>query len=310
MDNLFLMEEQGCAELGILIHSLRQKKGINRADIYMGLCDKGVYERFENGMEISDVLLLEFILSRAHIQKNYLDIAISDEEFDLIEQRKSMERLIDSGKTKEAAEILADYRKHVPREGIHLQYVWLKEMQIEQKEGGEVTPERYLEALELTMPLEQCREKRENGFFLTETEVILYIYYLRAAGKLDRKEIKSLMHCLKEAFLDEHICLKVYFELGLDYVEYCFKEQDFEEGIEVCDGMMRQLAQANREYYAPNILFCWSKLLEKTSGPKLSAAAKWKFQEAYYVALAYGEETLAEEIQRYYEEVLKWHTTD
>lgn len=277
------------------------------AKVYRNICDKRTFEQIIEGKRDIDILMLEFLLSRMHMQKNYMDIILSDYEFDLNEKRLLLENRINTNKTDEAARLLEEYRVICPKNKVHQQYILLKQIQIEQKKGIDIAPERFQEALELTMSLSVCRERVKSDFVISESEIVLYVGFLKAQGVLDRKKTKILMTRIQKFFLENHICLKIYFELGLHLSRLCLEAGKYEEGIALCDDLMDKLSDASREYYACEILFQWAKLLQKSGNTSLS---KWKFQEAYYVAVGYMERELAEEIRKYIQEETKWHITD
>lgn len=111
--------------IGEVIKYLRMDKGYSKSLLCHGICSITALTRYEEGVRIPDVFLLECLLQRLGMDMCQFEIIINKNDYQLIKQRKIIDELLDSLSIVAAREALEKYQKLVRQsKNIHNQYIF------------------------------------------------------------------------------------------------------------------------------------------------------------------------------------------
>ena len=296
-------------ELGKVIRELRKEAKIRQKDLYEGLCTKEVYMRLENGDGAAEELLEERVLSRLHVQYRLFDVIVSDEDFWRKECRFHIDRLIRIGAFEEARVKLDDYRRRVQKEQpLQRQYLLWKEAQILEQSEPEHAGLLYQEALELTMDVFTLELRLRTTEVISEEELSMYLGYRRCIAPFSIREYQQVIQKIEKNMLTEQIYHTCYFEAAFSYAQLLYEQEDYGSCIALCEKLLLQLSNDGKYFYLPPLHCLRAKAWMKLAGSQEEHAdIKKELRMEYYVALAFEEKAMAEEIAAFCEEEYGWH---
>lgn len=303
--------EQNRMELSYLIREQRIARKVSQKDLYEGICTQKAYRKLEEGEGIGDEWMAECLLSRLHVQYRLLEIMLSDEDFWRKECRYEIDKCIRKEQFEKAKRLLDEYELKAQKEGLDRQYVLWKRAVLLCQTDAEKAGTLAKEALELTLPIEEVERRLRSRVVLSEMELELYLLYRKGAGGFSFEEYQTLLRQLKVTFIDECICIRCYFELVFEFAVELLKEKKYRECREVCVQTIHVLRDGNRYDYISELYFVAAIAgeREKNSG-EITMEFRQGVKTAYYTAISFGKERIAEEMKKYCQEVYGWHITD
>lgn len=296
-------------EVSSLIRKIRKQKRISQEVLYQGLCTKKTYQRFEQGEGIGDELLAECILSRLHVQYRLFGMVLSDKDFLLKEQRYEIGLQLVRGNLRRAEKLLADYEKNAKDTITRRQYIQWKRAEILQEKDKEAAGKLALQALELTLSLEEVEQRFKTKVVLSEQELELYLLYRKCLDEFSLKESEGVIKKLNQQYVKEKVGIHGYFELAYSYGKKLFEEGRYAECGENSRLRIQELNQGNRRDFFVELYF-----IGAIAGMKMESIKDKKelFQEmktVYYIANAFNKKGIAEEVKKYCQEEFEWHIT-
>ena len=296
-------------EVSSLIRKIRKQKRISQEVLYQGLCTKKTYQRFEQGEGIGDELLAECILSRLHVQYRLLEVVLSDEDFWLKECRYKIGQQLAKGNLRQAEKLLAAYEKKAKDTIANRQYIQWKRAEILQEKDKEMAGKLALQALELTLPLEEVEKRFKSKVILSEPEVALYLLYRKCDSKLSLKECEGLVKRLNQMYVKECVGLLCYYELAFIYAKELLKAGRYEECRENCTRRIGELDNGNRSEYLPELQFIGAVAGMKKASEGDKKELRQEIKTAYYTAMAFAKKDMAMAMKNYCQEEFGWHIT-
>lgn len=296
-------------ELGKLITDLREKAGILQKDLYEGLCSKEVYSRVEHGDGVPNELLAERILSRLHLQYRLLDMMINEEDFWLKECRYQIERCVDKREYDEARKLMNAYRRRVKADQpLQKQYLLWKMAQMEQSISLDSAGRLYLEALELTMPVEEFEKRLRTTKAISEEELRMYLGYRRCLKPFSIEEYEQMLAWMEENIIQRQVYPSCYFETGFFYAETLYRCGAYTECRMLCEKMLHWHIKSGKHFYLSEFHLLRAKVrMQLGPSEEEMQDIRQECKMAYYTALTFGDENAAQKIETYCREEFRWH---
>lgn len=297
-------------QISEVIRELRIDRDVSQEELYSGLCNKKVYFQFENGEAIMDELLSERLLSRLHVQYRLIDIMLNDESFWQKECRREISVQLYNKCWEKAEHLIDEYEKKVPQTELHRQYVLAKRAEILFAKGEEGAGKLFLEALELTMSVEELEKRLQGSGVISEEEHWMYMRYRNCTRAFSMEEYLDYLKKLEGWFPAAQMCNEVYFEVAYQCACKLCETEQYIDCREVCQTAITWLKRGIKHFHMAEFYF-----LDALTGMRLrhnTEQEKEFYQQckmAYYVSLSFGEEEVAEKIAKQCEEEFGWHIT-
>ena len=294
-------------EMCELIREFRYHQGISQQELYKGLCNKKEYYQLESGDSVIDELLFEQLLSRLHVQHRLFDIMLDDEAFDRMECRHNIKLCLQKEQWERAEQLLAEYEAMAPSNNLHQQYVLAKRAEL-LCQTGNTSGQKFKEALELTLSVEEFERRLQGRGVISEDELWLYFRYRSCEREFTEEEYQLFLHMLEDCFIEHQIYPEVYFEVAYQYALKLHKMQKYVQCREVCEKNIAELKQGKKFFCLPQTLF-----LDAVTGMRLRHDAEQErelFQQckqAYYISLSFCKPEMAQKMLMYCEEEFGWH---
>lgn len=298
-------------EIGELIRELRIERKVKQNVLFDGLCARKTYFQLENGEVVMDELLSERLFSRLHVQYRLLDVMLNDNQFWQKECRHEIGVQICKRCWEKAESLLNEYEEWAPKEKLHMQYILGKRAEIFLKTGQGKTGEKFREALEVTMPVEEFEKRLNGNGVIAEEELWLYFCYRTCDNPFTEKEYTLFLERVEEWFLSAQIYAEVYFEASYQFVCELWSTEQYTLCREVCEKAITWLKRGVKSFHLAEF-----HALDAMAGMKLKHEPEEErnlFQQckmAYYVGVSFGEKEMAEQIKVQCEEVFGWHITE
>ena len=298
-------------EISELIRELRIEKGIQQEVLYQGLCTRKKYFQLENGEVVMDELLSERLFSRLHVQYKLIDIMLDDEQFWQKECRHEIAVQLHKRAWEKAEDLLKEYEEKAPKTELHIQYVLAKRAEIGLKTGQNKCGKAFLEALEMTMPVDELESRLKGNGVITEDELMWYVYFRRCDKPFSVEEYGILLERIEELFLSMQIYTEVYFEVAYLYAIALFETEQYVLCGEVCQNAIAWLKRGVKRFRLAEFYFIDAMASMKLKHePEEERELFQQCKMAYYVSESFGEKDAAEKIKRQCEENYGWHITD
>ena len=297
-------------EVSELIRELRIEKGVCQEVLYQGLCTRKKYFQLENGEVVMDELLSERLFSRLHMQYKLIDIMLDDNNFWQKECRHEINVQLQKMAWEKAESLLKEYEDRAPKTELHTQYVLAKRAEIGLKTGHKCGTV-FLEALELTMPIQELESRLKGNGVIAEDELMWYFYYRICDKPFSIEECNLFLGRIEDLFLSVQIYADVYFEVAHWYVYFLLEEEQYVLCRKICQKAISWLKRGVKNFYLSEFYF-----LDAVVGMKLKHEPEDErklFQQckmAYYVSISFGEKDVAEKIKKQCKENYGWHITD
>ena len=297
-------------EVSELIRELRIEKGVCQEILYQGLCTRKKYFQLENGEVVMDELLSERLFSRLHVQYKLIDIMLDDDNFWQKECRHEISIQMQKMAWEKTEGLLKEYEDRAAKTELHTQYVLAKRAELGLKSGRDKCGPLFLEALELTMPVQELECRLQGNGVISENELLWYFYYRICDKPFSMDEYAFFLERMEELLLYAQIYGEVYFEAAYCYACFLTEMEQYVVCRKICQKAILWLKRGVKNYHLPEFHF-----LDAMAGMKLkheSEEERKLFQQckmAYYVSMSFDEKNVAEKIKKQCKENYGWHIT-
>ncbi len=294
-------------EMCELIREFRYHQGISQQELYKGLCNKKEYFQLESGDSVIDELLFKQLLSRLHVQHRLFDIMLDDDQFDRMECRHKIKLCLQKEQWEQAEQLLIEYEAMAPNNNLHQQYMLAKRAEL-LLQMGQPDAQKFKEALELTLQVEELENRLQGSGVISEDELWLYFWYRSCELELTEEEYRLFLQVIEKCFLEQQIYPEVYFEAAYQLALKLHGMQKYVQCRKVCEKTIAELKQGKKTFCLPQTLF-----LDAVTGMRLRHDAEQErelFQQckqAYYISLSFCKTEMAQKMLTYCEEEFGWH---
>jgi len=290
-----------------LIREFRYHQGVSQQELYKGLCNKKEYFQLESGDSEIDELLFEQLLSRMHVQNRLFDIMLDDDHFDRMECRHNIKLCLQKEQWERAEQLLQEYEAMAPDNNLHQQYVMARRAEL-MFQTGQPAGQKFKEALELTMPVEELERRIQGRGVISEDELWMYFRYRSCEQAFTEEEYELFLRTLEKYFLAHQIFPEVYYEAAYRYIFQLYKMQKYEHCRELCEKILAEMKKSKKVFCLPQVLF-----VDAVAGMRLCHDTEQErdlFQrckQAYYISLSFCKREMAQKMLTYCEEEFGWH---
>lgn len=228
-------------KIGSLLKELRKEAQRTLQNAASGIMSATDLSKLENGERDIEYLLLETLFESFGKCIDKLELAVTQEEYELLELRAQIETALEKKDTDSAGHLIAVYKKQADLEkAIHLQY--LKTVQILNEETEMEREQNILEGLEDVLKLTFNDESKGKRYpFHQEFYLIYMILYLK--WKLGCPQIctetKRLEAYVSSICQDEETKVKIYPQCAWLLGKMLYAEEKYQESYSFAEkGLM------------------------------------------------------------------------
>ena len=245
--------------IGKFISDIREKQGIQQQELCEGLCSKQLMSQIEYDESIPDLFLFECLIQRLGKSPDKFEIILFDSEFELLEKRAEIERMIEVGKFEVAEELLEKYIA-VCNKKDHIQYQFYYQIKaiIEHEKGNlEGSINCLLDAIRSTVIDFDIKKKRTVLFCVREIELMLMLaeeYFLNHDRENAEKISDFLINYLEDNYQDEEELVKVYPKAIYLRLKYCISDEKRLQYIKQAEEALQLLAQLGSTVFLAELM--------------------------------------------------------
>ena len=236
--------------IGRLLGELRKDAGISQNKLCSGVCSRQKLSCIENEESIPDIMLLEILFQRLGKSPEKLEIILSCEEYERIEQRDRIENAIRFGSLTDAEKELADYMKKYEGEGGISRIYGYRIHGIVSYERGlyENAQSILYSAVTESIPKQSWRkmERYLLSTFEMENFILLMQVWIKLGKVQEAKEVLEQLHrYAKNHIEDEEEIVKVQSKTASLLGDIYNKERMYQKCIDICEPVF----ELERELY-------------------------------------------------------------
>lgn len=226
--------------IGIFINELRQEKGISRAALCEGLCGTSTLNRLELEERVPDVWLIDCMLQRLGKSADMFEVILSDEEYEGIQARDTIEEALDAGEYARVHQLLKNYQQmYIEPYTLQQQYIYHIHALLEKQKDNHTDCIRYIkQAIESTLPEFNPDKKRETLLCVKEIELLIMLadeYYIVNDMENGNAISTYLIRYIEENYEDKSEFVKVYPKIVYLYAKSNPSKQYQAFHIEKCE---------------------------------------------------------------------------
>lgn len=293
--------------VGEILRFYREKYNLNQNDVCAGICSVSTLSKIENGSKEADSLILETLLERIGKEALQFEMILNDYDYSLWELRRQIETEMEHDKKDIARQLLQEYEEKMPQDdNVHSQFVLYHRILLEDDKQTEDRCAMANQALRYTCPdIEKAVLYHE-----TEIELIILLVKNRHAEFEEGKEwLAAILKVVQDIYTGrqkEQISAKLLMELTM--LEW--NDKNYRGAIKCADKAIEVISHSRSIDYIGELHLIKAKALEKCYHEK-----DWDKEEdnckneclmSYYTFDIMKNENGKQEVQKFFEEKLKW----
>ena len=307
-------------KIGAAIQYFRESYGITQGKLCKGLCSVATLSRIEAGERDVDSLLLETLLERLGRMPNQFELILTDFDYLIYQNRVVIKNLIQDKEWVKAHELLQEYEQITASKGsTHMQFVVYCRALLNESQGGalEETINLLMDAITYTVP--DFKTHRIMDYYLSSSEIGIIIDIIQRmilAGIMEEAKdiLEQVIEYLEPQALTEDT-IQTYNKVAVITCKLYMAEGNSVKALEICDKGLEK-SKGSRKMDNLGDLY---HIKAKTTEELLKLQGKWDltnkeclkyYLQAFYVYHFLDENTEAESIKKYLEEVYQWEDID
>lgn len=307
-------------KIGAAIQYFREFSGITQGELCKGLCSVATLSRIEAGERDADSLLLETLLERLGRMPNQFELILTDFDYLIYVNREEIKKQLNEKNVGKVEELLIEYERTASSKGnTHMQFIAYSKALMNDLHGGEVTEtiDLLMEAISYTVPDFKAHMIKDYHLSSSELGIIIEIIQrmILAGFTESAKDIlEQILEYLELQSLSEENN-RIYTKVIVLASKLYMQEDNIRKAGELCTKGLERGKGNRRIDYLGDLFYIKARTTEEI----LKQNGTWNtsneeclkaYLQAYYAYSFCEEQTAADKIMKYLQEVYQWADID